>query len=93
MPYLGSHVVYHCAESHKTKTVKAEHGSKPVELDGSIHHPELTDFAGLVTREHDTAKGEAETFDIVIFPPGRAPSHIEGVVEGDEPGEIEIVED
>jgi hypothetical protein len=100
---LGSHVVFHVPEEHHTTTTKTPHGGEAVELAGSVHHPELTDFAGLVTRVHPavTAVGATKTapavaakpatYDIVIFPPGRAPVHVENVRVGKDDGQIELV--
>ena len=58
---------YRAPAHHITETVI---GEKTVQ--GSVHHPELAEFAGIVTREHKD--GHA---DLVIFPPGRAPVHVE----------------
>ncbi|HEY2068265.1 MAG TPA: hypothetical protein VGG48_01825 [Rhizomicrobium sp.] len=96
MARLGSHVIYHTHDEHRTVTTKKQLGEEAVELQGSIHHPELTDFAGLVTRlsagPSAGKKKPAQLHDIVIFPPGRAPTHVEGVSEGREAGEIEVIE-
>lgn len=68
-----SHVVrYRVHEGHEGETLK-----DGKTLKGSIHHPELTEFTGLVTRSHGDG-----THDIVIFPPNRAPVHVNGVGEG-----------
>ncbi len=40
---------------------------------------------------HKHEKGEPETFDVVIFPPGRNSTHVEGVREGKGDNEIEIL--
>ncbi len=97
---LGAHVVYRASKDHHTKTItgtkKDEKGQevkdkdgKPinVEVEGSVHHRELREFAGLVTRER---AGKPATFDIVIFPPGANPVHVENVAEGTDEGEIEF---
>ena len=92
---LGTGIIYHTAEEYRTVTHKTPIGEAPVEMHGSIHHPEHTDFAGLVTatREVPTdppVNGKTETlFDLLIFPPGRAPVHLAGVRYGVEPGEFE----
>lgn len=54
-------------------------------LTGSIHHREMREFTGLVTRSHDDG-----SHDIVIFPPDRPPVHIARVKEGgdDEAGTL-----
>jgi hypothetical protein len=91
MSKLGKHCVYTVPVAHHTNTIKKPHGEAGKELEGSTHHAELREFAGLVTREHAPAgKKKAETFDIVIFPPGKAPVHVEGVLEGKDAGEIQI---
>lgn len=101
---LGSHVVYRAHKDHHNKTIvghkkddagnelKDDEGNKiPIEVEGSIHHRELRIFAGLVTRVNRAAKkGEKDTYDIVIFPPGAAPNHVEGVREGGGDHEIEF---
>lgn len=83
------------AEHLTTKTVKDDNaeGGERQELDGgSTHHPELTEFTGLVTRLHKPESKNAPTkADIVIFAPGRAPEHVAEVVEGDDEGEFEFV--
>lgn len=69
-----SHVVrYRVHEGHKTETKKGEET-----LQGSLHHPELDEFTGLVTRSRPDG-----THDIVIFPPNRAPVHVDNVTEGE----------
>lgn len=86
---LGKTIIYHTPTEHLTTTTKSHVGEEPVELEGSIHHPEQSDFTGLVTAEHKRGATEKESFDIVIFPPGRAPVHVADVLEGDAPGEFE----
>ena len=102
---LGAHVVYRSHEGHQTKTIVGhekddkgndkldDEGKKiPIEVEGSIHHRDMREFAGLVTRVHPSGKkGQKDTYDIVIFPPGREPSHIEGVSEGKGDHEVTIV--
>lgn len=43
---------------------------------GSVHHPDLAEFTGFVTRSYDDAR-----HDIVIFPPGHVPVHVARVPE------------
>ena len=69
-------VRYRAAEAHLTKTVRGQDL-----LEGSIHHPELAEFTGIVTQEHEDG-----TADLVIFPPGRPPAHVAGAQSGDGPG-------
>lgn len=86
---LGSNVVYHADKKHHTVTETVDTEKNKKEFEGSVHHRELRDFAGLVTREN--GEGKNATFDLVIFPPNAAPAHIAGVSEGDDDGEFEFV--
>lgn len=72
---------YRAAEIHLARTVR---GAR--ELEGSVHHAELTEFTGLVTRSH--ADGG---HDIVIFPPDKPPIHLHNVREGQGPGTLTFV--
>lgn len=76
---VGTPVVYRVAEHQHATTLKR--AGEP-ELQGSVYHSEMTEFAGLVGRAHPDGK----TCDVVIFPPNRAPVWINGVKEGDESG-------
>lgn len=82
MSQLGHHVVYRVHAEHKTETIK---GDKTVA--GSLHHEELTEFAGLVTRVR--GKGKC---DLIIFPPNRSPVHVDDVAEGDGDHQFRLVE-
>jgi hypothetical protein len=73
MPTLGHPIVYTVPEMHQTKTVKGE-----TVLEGSVHHPQLQVFSGLVTRVHDD-----NSADLVIFPPNRPPVSVDRAVEGE----------
>ncbi len=104
---LGAHVIYRAHKEHYAKTVVGhqtddkgepkldEEGNKiPIEVEGSIHHRELKIFAGLITRVYSSGKkGEKDLYDIVIFPPGADPRHVDKVKEGTGDHEIEIVRD
>ncbi len=96
MSKLGSHVVYRVPEAHHTTTTKKPHGGEEEVHEGSIHHHQLREFAGLVTRCHEAdaeaPKGERHpTYDIVIFPPGKGITDVSGVKEGKGAGEITIL--
>lgn len=96
-----SHVVrYRVLDEHKAQTVigtetveekdKETGETRQVErdktVDGSIHHRDLTEFTGLITRSHPDG-----SHDIVIFPPNRPTVSIDRVTEGDGPGQFQIV--
>lgn len=85
MARLGAHVVYLAAGAHLTTATKVAADKTPTTLIGSIHHPELQEFAGLTTRVH--ADGRA---DLIVFPPGRPPVHVENVREDDEAEGTEV---
>lgn len=53
--------------------------------DGSVFHPHVRSFAGIVTRTHDDG-----VCDLTIFPPGRAPAAVEAVTEGAEAGQFTV---
>lgn len=71
-PQLGKAVVYHVHQAHRIGT-------------GSIHHPELTDFVGLVTRLH--ADGSA---DLAVFVPHRGTLWFENIKPGRGPHEFSL---
>ncbi len=73
MPHLGAAVVYRVHDEHKTKTLKGE-----ATLHGSVHHPELTEFAGIVGRVHDDG-----SCDILLLIPNREPKWVDRVHAGD----------
>lgn len=71
------HIIrYRVAAAHQTETVR-----DGVTHAGSIHHPEQSEFAGLVTRSHDDG-----SHDIVIFPPDKPLVHVHRVQPGEGPG-------
>jgi hypothetical protein len=72
MPQLGFPIVY-CVPPERQMLTKKHDKS---EVRGSAFHPELTDFAGLVVRVCDVGR-----YDIVIFPPNRAPATVNDVPE------------
>lgn len=72
----GNAIVYSVPDKHLTVTLKREG-----EVQGSVHHHELTEFAGLVTRVYED--GEV---GLVIFPPNRPHVTVDKVPEGDGPG-------
>lgn len=77
-----SHTVrYRVPEVHETETTVGDEPTKK----GSIHHREMTEFVGLVTRSHDDG-----THDIVIFPPDKPPVHVHKVAEGHGPGTFSL---
>jgi hypothetical protein len=75
MSLLGSHVVFRPGEDHHN-TTKTKHPvtGKEIEHQGSVYHPELREFAGLVTRGYEDG-----TCDLIVFPPNRQPVHVERV--------------
>lgn len=62
---LGDRVIYTCHDEHA------------LEDGGSIHHPEQTEFAGLVTRVRDDG-----SCDVTIFPPNKEAKPVDAVSEG-----------
>lgn len=87
---LGHPVIYRAHEDHHVTTRRTDgegDDAREVEVHGSVHHPELREFAGLVTRVH----ADGRKFDVVIFPPNREPRHVDGVAEGTNDHEIEFV--
>lgn len=70
MPPLGSPVIFHVPEARHMRTRKHDKS----EVIGSAYHPELADFAGIVTRV-----GEDDRCDLVIFPPNRPPVTVNNV--------------
>ena len=68
--------LYRVPDNHRTVTLRGGH-----ELLGSVHHPELAVFTGLVTQRHEDGSA-----DLIIFPPKRNPVHVENVREGAGPG-------
>lgn len=77
-PKLGQAVVYRAHAEHKTETVKKDANGKEITLQGSLHHPEMEEFAGLVGRVH--ADGSA---DLIIFPPNRPAVWVDAVKQGE----------
>lgn len=78
---MSNEIRFRAAAAHLVETVKGE----AVRV-GSVFHDSLAEFSGLVTRSHPDG-----THDIVIFPPDKAPAHVERVAEGakgDEPGTL-----
>lgn len=69
-------VRYRVSESQLTTTIKGDET-----LVGSVHHPELVEFTGLVVREHENGRA-----DLVIFPPNGTLRHVNDAAEGDGPG-------
>lgn len=73
---LGRPVIYTAAKTEHTKSVRG--GRTQI---GSTYHPELQQFAGLVTRDYGDGRA-----DLVIFPP-RFPSRwVEAVTCGEDAG-------
>ncbi|HEV2187507.1 MAG TPA: hypothetical protein VGR70_09880 [Stellaceae bacterium] len=88
MSHVGKSVLYRTHPDHHTKTIvgqepdpENEGKERPVTVDGSVHHPRLQEFAGLVTQSHDDG-----THHLVIFPPNRPPVYVDHVKEGTEDG-------
>ena len=79
-------VRYRVPSEHLTETVRGEET-----LHGSIHHQSEVEFTGLITRLHPGEGRTSATADLVIFPPGKAPVHLEGVSEGDGPGSFTAI--
>lgn len=80
---VGMPIVYRAHQTLKTET--APHPENPGETietqvpdGGSVHHPELDRFAGLITRTYDD-----KTADLVFFPPNREPKHADKVPFGE----------
>lgn len=85
---------YRVLPEHVNTTIKGQDAEgKDIVLHGSVHHPELTEFTGLITRSTEPApdaKDAKPTYDIVIFPPGLPLRHVNGVEEGPEPGQLQL---
>jgi hypothetical protein len=75
-------VVFTAAIGHQTTTVKTDGPNKGTLL-GSVFHPEMRTFAGVVGRVHDDG-----SCDLLIFPPNHTPVWVDGAKLGDvdEPG-------
>lgn len=71
-------VRYRVPDNHLTETKRGDET-----VHGSVHHPELAEFGGVITRAHGDG-----TFDLVIFPPHRMPVHVDRVRPGDAPGQF-----
>lgn len=72
MPHLGFPIVYRVPPERQVRTRKHDKS----EVLGSAFHPEQADFAGLVVRVCGDGR-----YDIVIFPPNRAPATVNDVPE------------
>lgn len=82
MSLLGHHVVYRVPEEHHGETIK-----EGVTTLGSVHHHELREFAGIVSREHEDG-----SCDLHIFVPNKPGSMaVDKVAEGDEHGQFSLV--
>lgn len=97
MSRLGQPVTFRVGEKQQVKTIKGERQvldaagewtgkMEPNEVSGSPFHPEMEEFAGLVTREHPDG-----TCDLAIFAPARGVLHITGISEGGEPGTFTLL--
>lgn len=74
---LGLPVLFQASEVHRTKTVR---GGET--LEGSVFHPELVHFAGIIGRIHDDG-----TADIALIIPNHSDLRwVANVPEGDGPG-------
>ena len=79
MANLGDHVIYQTDPVHHTKTVKHPMGDPAapvVELEGSVHHPEMREFAGIVGRVNDDG-----THDLLIHVPNQPSRWVNGCKE------------
>lgn len=82
---LGLPVIYRAHDGHLNyerrphpEKEKADRGvTILVHAGGSIHHPEMHEFAALVTRVHRDG-----SCDLVFFPPSKEPQRAERVPEG-----------
>lgn len=73
---------YRVPETHLAETVKGG-----AALQGSVHHPEMSEFTALIART--LADG---THDIALIVPGKPELvHVAGVAEGDGPGTLTVV--
>lgn len=65
--------------------------------EGSIHHPEMREFVGIVggvRREARTAERDARTvYDVLLFVPNKEPRWVDGVVEGSGDHEFRVIAD
>lgn len=93
MAEIGDRVRYTVADNHVTKTVVA--GAEKL---GSVFHPDHGVFAGMIgavregVPDEATGKLSAPSYDVVIFPPNRAPVWVRAE-EGEGAGEFIIVKD
>ena len=80
MPGLSFPVVYTVPTSQQTTTVKTDGPNKGT-LEGSVFHPSLRSFAGII--------GEVQadgTYGLIIFPPQKPPVWVDGAKYGAGPG-------
>jgi hypothetical protein len=81
---LGYPVIFRVADCHLTTTLRAG-----VQVEGSVFHPELTEFAGIIGRVRPAGETEGSVLsaDIALIIPGHSDLRwIENIPEGDGPG-------
>jgi hypothetical protein len=81
MPVIGDRVRYTVLDAHKTTTKKGDQ-----ELKGSVHHPALTEFAGIVG-----AVNEDGTCALQLFVPNKPPTWIDDAMEGAGAGQFVVL--
>lgn len=95
--HVGQHGIYRVTEGQLTQTVK---GSR--EMIGSVHHPEMTEFFGVVGRVHAAVEAQDATDEApaaaaqperatigLMVPNKRDIVWVDGVIEGDGPGQFD----
>ena len=80
-------MVYTVPDQHVTKTVRTPASGKPAEVLGSIHHPELKDFAATVARVYPNGKAQLQ-----LLVPNKSPVWVDQVAEGAGPGKFQAVD-
>lgn len=86
MSKLGHAVVYTVLAAHVVETFLEKIGDEVRSIFGSVHHPEMTAFAGVVGRVNDDG-----TSDIVIFVPNKDVRWVSAVPEGTGPGTFALL--
>lgn len=83
---------YRALPEHVNETIKGKDAQgADIVLRGSVHHAEMTDFTGAITRSHEPQDGQPPRHDIVIWPPDMPPRHVSRVEEGPEAGQFLIL--
>ena len=82
MSLIGQSVIYRAHENHLTKTLKGDQ-----EVSGSVHHPEMTEFAATVTADNGDG---THRLQLHIPNHGRL-VHVDDAAEGEGPHTFSLV--